>query len=94
MKLLVIYYYKIFLDKVECGENACMINYDYDAVGRFGEVALTSYNYMYWDHDQEATFTDWLSIKTYTVQEMNFFCDAEYLELDYYFTMQAYFMLG
>jgi len=64
------------------------------AVGRAGEVAFSSYNLARWNTVYNCLFLEWSEIKTNAQKPMNFFPDAEHMELDFYHAMACYFIVG
>ena len=64
------------------------------AVGRAGEVALSSWNSVSWDYEQNNLIMDWKELKTGDTDKMNFFVDAETKLTDFYHSLSCYLILG
>jgi hypothetical protein len=64
------------------------------AVGRGGEVALSSRSSSTWDHDLECLLQDWSELKTGKQKSMGYVCDRFTFLLDFYHALGCYFIIG
>lgn len=79
---------------VEDIEFRAAINMTFCAVGRGGECGLSSYKLANYNTVYEAFFLEWQEKKTSAQKPMNFFCDAEHFEIDFYHSMACYWLVG
>lgn len=64
------------------------------AVGRGGEVGMSSFDLAHWNTVYCCLFMDWQELKTNAQKPMNFFCDRECFEIDLYHALCCYFIVG
>jgi len=64
------------------------------AIGRAGEVGMSSYKLAHWNSVHHCLFLDWQESKTNAQKPMNFVPDAEHFEIDFYHSMACYFVCG
>ncbi len=69
-------------------------NMTFQAVGRGGECAYSSYNKSHWDTVYNAWCMTWYCQKTNAVKNMSLFCDAQRYELDIFHSLCCYWILG
>jgi hypothetical protein len=84
----------ILQNDIEGYEKRAVIVMTFLAVGRSGEVASTSWNSAYWNLDDENLTLDWNERKTNRQTQMNFFCDCQSYEIDFYHSIACYILLG
>uniref|UniRef100_A0A7S3H495 Uncharacterized protein n=1 Tax=Spumella elongata TaxID=89044 RepID=A0A7S3H495_9STRA len=70
------------------------INMTFQAVGRGGECAYSSYKKSHWDSVYRAWCMTWYCQKTNAVKNMSFFCDAHRFEIDIFHSLCCYWILG
>lgn len=70
------------------------INMTFQAVGRGGECAYSSYKKSLWDSVYKAWCMTWYCQKTNAVKNMSFFCDAHRFEIDIFHSLCCYWILG
>jgi hypothetical protein len=86
--------YLLRQNTVESIEKCFTLVMTFAAVGRAEEAAHSSWNHCNWDFDQENVFLDWPEEKTSKYKLMTFVCDRQYFEIDFYFTLACYFIVG
>ena len=64
------------------------------AVGRSGEVATASWDSARWCNINKNLILNWSELKTGDSDPMNFFPDFDTFEIDFYFQLAIYLMLG
>jgi hypothetical protein len=64
----------------------------FSAAGRGGEAMYSNYNTMYFDPDTRRMVDDWAEKKTLSSKPMTWGPDWEFLELDVFFLLGAYFI--
>ena len=66
----------------------------FQAVGRTGEVGISTWTRAGWDFDQECEIEQWGEVKTRDVKLMTHHPDYDCMEMDYYHAMGMYCMFG
>lgn len=64
------------------------------AVGRSGEVATASWDSARWCNINKNLILNWSELKTGDSDPMNFFPDYDTFEIDFYFQLAIYLILG
>lgn len=67
---------------------------NFSAIGRSGEVAMTSYSLAHWDHVQNAMCLHWQEPKRVKQMPLSFFPDMERMELCWYHAFACYVLVG
>jgi hypothetical protein len=64
----------------------------FSAVGRSAEVATTSWQLAYWDHERSCLTMRWSCPKTFHQKTINFFIDYKDYKMCFYHALAVYFM--
>jgi hypothetical protein len=75
-------------------ETRAILNTSYHAVGRGGEVALLTWDCLYWNYNEEHLGGKWNQQKTSDVQEMTFFADASDFRICEFHSLACYLAVG
>ncbi len=79
---------------MERGDTASMLKraalITYLSCGRSGEIARLSWNSVAWDYEEDCIKFHWMENKTCEEKILNFFCDSESVEIDFYNALGCY----